>query len=674
MATTFRVPAVLAAGAIALSSILPLVASATGVSGDGVSWELPGEDIADDPALSEFLDDLASDASVECALDEMLRRLAAFRDNPVDINTAGVAELSRVPFLGPGSAVRIVADRRALGPFPALDDLVERRCLDSATLEVVRPYIVAVAVPDGTAADGRASAPSEDASGLVWDFRARLAFSEGYEESWATDTFSAWAAGFSRLRVSLPNGLSVGLAGGKDKGEERWHDHVAACLSWRARDTARLDAAVVRSACMGDFTGSWGQGLTLRSGTFSSASSYPRRTDGLRAYDGAGESAPRRGVFLELARGRASVTAVAALTRLDASIDDDGLVTSVRTSGYHRTESEETGAGALEERLLGGRIRLAVTEGLRVGGSVLGLSYKPGFAEGDPERQRFGFSGDGLGICGLDLLAGGPGADAGLEVARTSSGGVAILGAARIARGRARVHAGAARVSRDYTSPLGGGVPGYSGGTNGTSAWAGVAYRARAGWKLSAEMLVRRRPWRSYLLELPDRAVSLRASLTARLGRRGRLVVDARRRYAQDEEGDPASTVRRSLVRTGASLNSGGSSSCGLSVTRVVSLLENVEEGSLLALGVKAARDVGCSTSVDGGITSVVKTGNTPSLVRYEPRLPGEFGLRSLNASGTRWYIRVQVKGPFGSGLTFRLGGGPGKGRTEMGIGIDARG
>jgi competence protein ComEA len=59
-------------------------------------------------------------------------------DSRIDINTAGVEELSRLPGIGPAIAAAIVADRIARGPFASVDELLRVRGIGQAKLEGLR--------------------------------------------------------------------------------------------------------------------------------------------------------------------------------------------------------------------------------------------------------------------------------------------------------------------------------------------------------------------------------------------------------------------------------------------------------------------------------------------------------------------------------------------------------
>ena len=60
---------------------------------------------------------------------------------PTNINTASEAELQRLPRIGPALAARIVAHRRANGPFRSVDQITDVKGIGEKTLEQMRPWL-----------------------------------------------------------------------------------------------------------------------------------------------------------------------------------------------------------------------------------------------------------------------------------------------------------------------------------------------------------------------------------------------------------------------------------------------------------------------------------------------------------------------------------------------------
>jgi competence ComEA-like helix-hairpin-helix protein len=67
---------------------------------------------------------------------------ASWPDARVDLNSAGAAELTLLPGIGPRLAERIVADRTSRGRFESVDDLTRVNRIGQATVRRLRPFAV----------------------------------------------------------------------------------------------------------------------------------------------------------------------------------------------------------------------------------------------------------------------------------------------------------------------------------------------------------------------------------------------------------------------------------------------------------------------------------------------------------------------------------------------------
>ena len=72
----------------------------------------------------------------------ILRDIEDLRNNPIDINVADVAALSRIPYLSLADCLRIVHHREEYGPFRSLDDLLNIQGFDLPLLSTIRPFII----------------------------------------------------------------------------------------------------------------------------------------------------------------------------------------------------------------------------------------------------------------------------------------------------------------------------------------------------------------------------------------------------------------------------------------------------------------------------------------------------------------------------------------------------
>ncbi len=99
--------------------------------------------IAEDPLSQpfgiDFLRTVADPGGTEDPTAD--RREKEVTTTPICVNRAAVAELCRLPRVGPVTAERIVEERRRGGPFRRPEDLLRVRGIGPKTLEVLRPLL-----------------------------------------------------------------------------------------------------------------------------------------------------------------------------------------------------------------------------------------------------------------------------------------------------------------------------------------------------------------------------------------------------------------------------------------------------------------------------------------------------------------------------------------------------
>ena len=68
-------------------------------------------------------------------------RPASAEVSPIDLNSATVEDLVKVPGIGESLAARIVEFRTKNGPFERVDDLLKVRGIGEKSLEKLRPHL-----------------------------------------------------------------------------------------------------------------------------------------------------------------------------------------------------------------------------------------------------------------------------------------------------------------------------------------------------------------------------------------------------------------------------------------------------------------------------------------------------------------------------------------------------
>jgi hypothetical protein len=137
--------------------------------------------------------------------------------------------------------------------------------------------------------------------------------------------------------------LQWGLTGEKDAGERFFGGAQKQGFDFYSAHVFLRNAGLIRALVLGDYTVNMGQGLvhwqSLAFGKGADANVLKRQSPVIKPYTSAGEYNFMRGAAITLAKKRLSGTLLFSLRKLDANLDG-GTVSSMLSSGYHRTEGE----------------------------------------------------------------------------------------------------------------------------------------------------------------------------------------------------------------------------------------------------------------------------------------------------------------------------------------------
>lgn len=482
----------------------------------------------DAEAALEALDEDAGEA------EQLVELLTALADEPLELNTATVAELAQIPAFGPLLAARIVARREQAGPFGSIPEIRTVEGVTEAVFLAARPYLrIGEALVQPRQA--RRFAPWPRPSELLREARTeviqryirRLDLGRGYDG----DTTGAFYTGsperlYTRLQVRTRNRLSLNLTLEKDPGEPfAWNPSESSYgYDFASAHLALFNAGRIKTLVVGDYAANFGQGLALwRSiGTGKGRETVrplARIGTGIAPYSSTDENQFFRGVATTvLLTPAVAVSAFASRRSLDAAVglpDTTGVVeeeapffeeavSALATSGLHRTPNEQGQKDATTETLLGGNLAWTHRR------TVVGLTgYRSTFAEPfqpDPAPyRRFAFTGTEATLLsayshafvGNYLLFG--------EVARGPGDAVGAVGGAMVRLGRAaEAVVLARRYPQDFTSLHGYGFGERAGSTqNESGLYVGVTLRPHRAWTLAGYFDQYRFPWLRFAVPRP---------------------------------------------------------------------------------------------------------------------------------------------------------------------------
>ena len=302
--------------------------------GSGAVWE-------------DFIDEYISD--VERAEEEdlqlHLQELKERHEHPLNINTASIEDLLQLPFLSEAQIEQIHAYIYLHGQMQTLAELRLVPLIDEATRRRLSLFVYAEPLKEEN--DKRLF------SHLRHDFSTRLDVPLYYRVGQQRQAGGYRGdALYHRMRYTIGNSkhFQAGLRIEKDAGEP-FYDSYGAYAMFH-------DVGIVQRAIVGDYRIGFGEGLVMGGSVWNSKSTPPLKTQGgIRPMTGMDETNFLRGASVTLAfRKRIKLSAFGSYRKRDATLNDEGEVQTLRTDGYHRTESEWERKRNVGSAVLGGNV------------------------------------------------------------------------------------------------------------------------------------------------------------------------------------------------------------------------------------------------------------------------------------------------------------------------------
>lgn len=322
---------------------------------------------------------------------ELIDILEDFIRNPIDINSADIIELIKLPDMDQQSAQIIVDHRNKFGHFYSVNELFSIRELENSLIKNILPFImVSYLKNDIQQEDSRDSGSNTFINKSRFVLRSRLTNDLQNRSGFLNDKYQgSKLKSYNRFLYNYGKNYQLGFLSEKDPGESSYADFTSFHLQIK-------DLSLFKNFVAGDFVLEFGQGLALWSpfGFSKGADAiYPvkKKARYLRPYTSSAEYRFFRGAAARVQFDNFDLTTFYSFNTLDASIDSiTGEITSVGQTGFHRFESELNKKGAAKSKLAGG-----VLEYRYLGKFNLGLLYyNASFDKSFESSSIYDFSGD----------------------------------------------------------------------------------------------------------------------------------------------------------------------------------------------------------------------------------------------------------------------------------------
>ena len=298
--------------------------------------------------------------------DSWLQQMEYLKKDPIDLNEAGEAVLKEFPILTAIQIQQLISYRKLCGALLNIYELQAVPGWDIGTIKKIRPFIT-VSDHNGIGNLLTARAAKGDHSIMI-RMSQILERSKGYRPDSAATNFYPGSPQkiFVRYTYHFKNLLQWGLLAEKDAGEQFFKGKQKLGFDFYSAHIFLQNFGNIRSLALGDFTVNLGQGLIQWQGLAfkksAEVTAIKREGGILKPYHSAGEINFHRGIGITVAKKHWQVTAFASLKKIDANFvsdtiqQQDAYVSSLQTSGYHRTKSEADDKGAQRQLAFGGNI------------------------------------------------------------------------------------------------------------------------------------------------------------------------------------------------------------------------------------------------------------------------------------------------------------------------------
>ncbi len=299
--------------------------------------------------------------------DTYVQQMQQYSKHPLNLNIAGENELRQLLVLNPLQVHHLVLYRNFLGKFINIYELQAIPGWSIELIEKLRPYVSVSNVVELLPVLSKRMHYGEHS--ILARVSQTVERSKGFLRDTSTTTNLYQGSPqkiLLRYRYQFKNLLQYGIVGEKDAGEQFLKGKQKNGFDFYTAHFFAKDMGHIRVLALGDFTVNLGQGLIQwQSMAFKkSADVLNIKREGaiLRPYNSAGEINFHRGVGITVSKNKWEVTAFVSLRKLDANFINDttqnheDFISSLQTSGYHRTKNELDDKGIERQLAFGGNI------------------------------------------------------------------------------------------------------------------------------------------------------------------------------------------------------------------------------------------------------------------------------------------------------------------------------
>lgn len=361
-------------------------------SGQTVTWE---------DFTQDYLIQQTNSISQE-KLQTLTEDLLELHRNPLNINNTNKEQLLSLPFLTENQVDSILSYIKKYGPLLSIAELSFVHSLDKLTQDYLSLFIYCGKSKKNRAEDFKHIL----AVNLDCPLYRRAGFnhysSEELKKSPNKNYKGSPLGSTLRYRGSYGTQMDWGITLQNDEGEP-FASHGNYPFDFKSFYFLRHSSGILKNWIVGDFRMHFGLGLTVGQGIWNNPLaliSFSRNTkQGIIKHSSAEETQYFRGAATEIHFHKISITTFASYRDLDATIKK-GFVTTLLTTGYHRTQSELDKKGILHAVTVGLSTNCNI-QNFNIGISFIHTAFSKPFTTGSAIYRKYYMQGKNFNNLGL---------------------------------------------------------------------------------------------------------------------------------------------------------------------------------------------------------------------------------------------------------------------------------
>ncbi len=475
--------------------------------------------------LTSVNDDVATED------DSYQQELMQYKKSPLNLTTATAGDIEALRILDPIQVANFITYRKLTGKLLNLYELQAIPRWDITTIRRLLPFVMV-----GPAQKIKEEFVDRFTGGdksLLFRVVQMAERSRGYKLD--SGTASNYYMGspqrlFLRYKYQYKNLLQYGVTGEKDAGEQFFKKSQKQGFDFYSAHIFARNLGAIKSLALGDYTVNLGQGLvqwmSLAFKKGPDVTNIKRQADVLRPYNSSGEIFFHRGAGITLTKNRFDFTAFASYRSVDAnfrtgdtSVFQDDFVSSLQTSGFHRTPAEYADKGKQKQMAAGGNFKYR-SDHFQIGVNAIQYQFKYALNKQPQPYNYYSLRGKSFGNYSSDFSYTYKNAHAFGEFALSSAGyKAAVTGLMVSVANNADLSFLYRNISKGYQSLYTNAFTEATYPTNEQGLYAGVSIRSGSAWKIDAYADHYRFPFIRYRLNALGTGTDYLAQVTYRPSR-----------------------------------------------------------------------------------------------------------------------------------------------------------